>query len=140
MRLDWTIPCMGVSLENAVITRLERAGWDELHVESLPAEIEFIVLVRLLGQPEEFAEGTDHTMEANLTGPGMEGVANVVFNLPSSEPGPDHPEGWEMNALIPIVLQFTANSEGTYMVDLYVDGRYQQGRSIPFRVRATTSA
>jgi hypothetical protein len=139
MRLDWTIPCMGVSLENAVITRLEGAGWDELHVEGLPAEIEFIVLARLLGQPEEYAE-EGHTMEANLTGPGMEGVANVVFDLPTSEPGPDHPEGWEMNALIPIVLQFTANSEGTYMVDLYINGRYQQGRSIPFRIRAAAAS
>ena len=74
-------------------------------------------------------------MEANLTGPGMEGVANVEFELPTGEPDPGNPEGWEVNALIPILLQFTASSEVTYMVDLYVDGRYQQGRSIPFRVQ-----
>jgi hypothetical protein len=40
-----------------------------------------------------------------------------------------------MNAVIPVVIQFTATALGTYMLDFYIDGRYQQGRSIPFRVR-----
>jgi hypothetical protein len=133
MRLDWAIPCMGCGIENGVIVRIENAAWDILWVPESPASLEFIVLIRLLGQPEEFAEG-GHTMEALLTGPGMEGVAQVEFEVPTGEPDPIHPEGWEVNAVIPVLVQFTANAEGTYMVDLYVDGRYQQGRSIPFRV------
>jgi hypothetical protein len=126
---------MGVAIKAGVIERIDNACWDVLWTAELPSAMEFITLVRVLGQPDEFDSEANHTMEANLTGPGMEGVAQVEFDLPTGEADPTHPEGWEVNALIPILMQFTARNEGTYMLDLYVDGRYQKGRSLPFRVK-----
>ncbi len=55
-------------------------------------------------------------MEVHLTGPGMETLVNLDFDLPTGEPDADHPEGWEVNAVVPIVLQFTPENEGAYMI------------------------
>jgi hypothetical protein len=134
MRLDWAIPCMSVSFDAGLITSMEGAAWTELWVPEIPAPIEFVALLRAVGMPEEFAEDAQRDMEARLSGPGMEELVAVPFELPSGERGPDHPAGWEGNALVPLVVQFTAQQAGTYTVDFYLNGRYQQGRSIPFRI------
>jgi hypothetical protein len=65
----------------------------------------------------------------------MEALVQIEFKVPTSDPNPDRPAGCEMNAVIPVVVQFTAAAEGTHMIDFYIDERYQQGRSIPFRIR-----
>jgi hypothetical protein len=133
MRFEWAIPCLAVNIENGVITRMENANWDEIGVPALPAAIEFIALVRTLGQPDEFLEDAPRAAEANLTGPGMEGLVNLQFELPAGDLNPNLQPGWEVNGLVPIVVQFTAQAEGAHMLDLYLNSRYQ--RSIPFRVR-----
>jgi hypothetical protein len=63
----------------------------------------------------------------------MEPLVSLRFEVPTGGPGPTHPAGWEMNAMIPVVIQFTAQAEGTHMVDFYVNGRVQRC-PIPFRV------
>jgi hypothetical protein len=135
MRLDWAIPCMSVTMEGPIVRAIENACFDTIWVESLPQAVELIALVRILGQRDEFIEDAPRNMEAQLTGPGMEGLLSIEFELPTGEPDPDHPEGWEVGGIIPILVQVTLRAEGTHMLDFYVNGRYQQGRSIPLRVR-----
>lgn len=133
MRLEWAIPCLSVSLQEGLVARLEQACFDRLAVPALPAPIEFIVLVRALGQVEEFDENAERNIKLELKGPSMEDIISVEFELPTGELQPDHPEGWEMNAVVPIVIQFTAEDEGTYMLTFEVNGRVQRC-SVPFRI------
>jgi hypothetical protein len=135
MRLDWAIPCVSVTMEGPIVRAIENACFDTIWVRSLPQAVQFIALVRVLGQRDEFREDAPRTMAAQLTGPGMEGLMSIEFELPTGEPNPDHPEGWEVGAVFPIVLQVTLQAEGTHMLDFYLNSRYQQGRSIPLRVR-----
>lgn len=133
MRLDWAIPCMSVSLENAVAIAIENACWDYLQVPELPQPIEFVAFCRFAGLPEDFAEEADRTVEAYLLGPAMSQVVEISFELPSAEPAPDHPAGWEMNAPVPVIVQFTAEAVGAYGLDFYIGGKYQRA-SFTFRI------
>jgi hypothetical protein len=126
---------MSVSIENGVIARLENACWDELALPHVPAQLEFIALLRLLGQPEDFAEDARRDIEAYLTGPGMEHLASIEFEVPSWAPSPEHPEGWEMNMPLAVIVQFTAQAEGTHVLDFYVNCRHENHYSVPFRIK-----
>ena len=133
MRLEWAIPCLSVSLQDNLVARIETACFDQLGVPALPAPIEFIVLVRALGQREEFMEGADRTVKLDLKGPALEDIISVEFELPSGDPAAEHPSGWEMNAIVPIVVQFTAEDEGAYLITFEIGGRVQRC-SVPFRI------
>src|SRR5436305_8933376 len=124
LRFEWAIPCMRVDLRDGIAT-VDGACFDSLEVPSLPAPVEFIAFVRVLGLPEELTEDADREVEVYLTGPGMEGLVSLQFDVPVSEPGPMHAAGWEMNIMIPIVVQFTAQAERAHMIDFYVNGRVQ---------------
>jgi hypothetical protein len=93
-----------------------------------------VAFARFAGLAADFAEDADRDVETYLLGPAMGQVVDIGFELPSSEPHPLHPEGWEMNALIPIVVQFTAEEEGAYGLDFYIGGKYQTA-SFTFRIR-----
>ena len=139
MRLEWAIPCLSVSLQEGLVARVEHACFDQLGVSELPAPIEFIVLVRVLGQVEEFRENAPRDLKIDLKGPVMEELVSVELELPSSDPSPEHPEGWEMNAHIPIVVQFTAEDEGTYTITFEVNEHLQRC-SVAFRVTAVETS
>jgi hypothetical protein len=138
MRFEWAIPCMRVNLTDG-IAGVEGACFDVIEAPSLPMPVEFIAFVRVLGLPEEFAEEADRSVEVYLTGPGMEPLISLQFEVATGEPGPEHPAGWEMNAMIPIVIQFTAQAEGAHMIDFYVNGRVQRC-PIAFRVLQRSAA
>lgn len=133
MRLDWAIPCTAVSLNDGIAVVIENACWDFLAVPELPQPVEFTAFARFCGLAEDFREEADRTVEAYLLGPAMGQVVDITFELPSGEPEPDHPEGWEMNAPIPIIVQFTAEEEGAYGLDFYIGGKYQKA-SFTFRI------
>jgi hypothetical protein len=133
MRLDWAIPCMSVNLENGVALSIENACWDSLNVPELPHPIEFVAFARFVGLPGDFAEEADRTVEAYLLGPAMGQVVDISFELPSSEPPPALPAGWEMNWPMPILVQFTAEEAGPYGLDFYIGNKYQKA-SFTFRI------
>ncbi len=136
MRLDWAIPCASAQIEDdGRVSSIQDFGFDTLWVDPFPSEVEFIALIRAAGLPEDFAEEADRTVEVYLLGPGMESLVNIEFELPSGEPGEDHPEGWELNAVIPVLIQFTPRGEGTHMLEFYVHSRVQPC-SIPLQIRA----
>jgi hypothetical protein len=135
MRLDWAIPCGSVTIDdNGNVTETEYLDFDTLEVEAFPSEAEIVVLIRAAGLPEDFLEDADRNVEAHLIGPGMEPLLSIDFELPSLEPGPGYREGWELNAKIPLVLQFTVRAEGTHELDLYIKGKLQP-KSVFFQIR-----
>jgi hypothetical protein len=117
------------------VSAMEDFGFDTLHLDPFPSPTEFIVLIRAVGLPEDFAEEADRTVEAYLLGPGMDPLVSIEFELPSGEPEEGHMEGWELWAMIPIFIQFTPHAEGTHSVELYAHGRVQP-TSIPFHLHA----
>ncbi len=46
--------------------------------------------------------------------------------MPTGEPSPDHPEGWEINAYVPIVFQFTPEEPGPYTLALHLNDRWAE--------------
>jgi hypothetical protein len=55
----------------------------------------------------------------------MDPLLSIPFELPHGEPGPDYMPGWELNATVPLVIQFTPHAVGTHSLDLYVNNRVQ---------------
>lgn len=126
MRIDWAIPCGSVQVEDdGEVSAIHGPGFDTLWVDPFPSEVEFIVLLRIAGLPQDFIEEADRGVEAYLLGPGMDPLVSIDFELPAGEPGPDYMEGWELNAMVPLVIQFTPHAEGTHSLDLYVHARHQ---------------
>jgi len=136
MRIDWAIPCANARIEDdGRVSAIEEFGFDTWYVDPWPSEVEFIVLLRAAGLPEDFAEDADRGIEVYLLGPGMDSLLSIEFELPSGEPGPNHMQGWELNAVIPVLIQFTPRAEGTHMLEFYVHGRVQP-TSLPLWIRA----
>src|SRR5438552_3711779 len=136
MRLDWAIPCSNARIEDdGRVSAIEDFGFDTLFVDPFPTQIQFIVLIRAVGLPQDFAEDADRTVEAYLLGPGMDPLLSIQFELPSGERPEGFMEGWEMWAMIPVFIQFTPHAEGTHSLDFYVHGRVQP-TSIPLQLRA----
>jgi hypothetical protein len=138
MRLDWAIPCASARIDDdGRVSAIEDFGFDTLWVDPFPSSVEFIALIRAVGLPEDFAEQADRAVEAYLLGPGMDSLLNLEFELPSGEPDENYMAGWEMYAMIPVLIQFTPNAEGTHSLDFYVHTKVQPC-SIPFQIRAGT--
>lgn len=136
MRIDWAIPCGSVHIdEDGRVSAIRDPGFDTLWVDPFPSEVQFIVVLRIAGLPDDFNEEADRTVEAYLLGPGMDPLVSIEFELPAGEPGPDYMEGWELTAMVPLVIQFTPNAEGTHSLDLYLHSRVQNS-SLFFHIRA----
>jgi hypothetical protein len=136
MRIDWAIPCGGVQIEDdGRVSAINDPGFDTLWVEPFPSEVQFIVLLRIAGLPDDFKEGADRAVEAYLTGPEMDPLISIDFEFPAGEPGPDYMEGWELTRMVPLVIQFTPHAEGTHSLDLYVHSRHQNCSTF-FQIKA----
>lgn len=136
MRVDWAIPCSSFSLDNGLLS-LDGADFNRLEVASLPAPLEFIAALKIIGLHEDFAEAADKEIEAHLLGPDMTSLTSMEFEAPEIEPAANHPEGWLVGVVLPVVVQFTAYSEGGHSLDFYVKGRYQEQRTIPFWIASS---
>jgi hypothetical protein len=120
MRLDWVIPCTAVVFhENGGVT-IEGAGFDCLQVDALPQRITLTVLLRVAGLPDDFTEDASRTIEVYMTGPGMENLAALDFEVSAGEPGPDSKPGWELWQFVPLAIAVTVQREGAHMIDVYL--------------------
>lgn len=138
MRLDWAIPCGSVRIEDdGRVSAIEDFGFDTIVVDPFPSPVELIVLIRAVGLPADFAGDADRIVEAYLLGPGMDALVSLDFEIRSGEPSPGYLEGWEMNAVIPLFIEFTPHAEGTHSLELYLHGRVQPC-SVPLQVLASS--
>ena len=118
MRLDWVIPCTGVEFRDEGTT-IQGAGINCVRVRALPVEIQFTVLLRVVGLTEDFIEEAPRGVEVYLTGPGLDHLAALEFEVPTGE-APDGYEGWEIWTLMPVAIKFTAAQLGHHMLDVYL--------------------
>jgi hypothetical protein len=137
MRIEWAIPCESVTVgDDDHVSAIHNFGFDAVLVRSVPAEVDFVVVCRFVGRPEDFTEEVDRNVEVVLTGPGTEVLMEKTLEVRPGEASPDHPEGWEIYTVVPLLIEFTAHVEGAYVLDFYVSGRLQRC-SIPLLVRVS---
>lgn len=134
MRVEWAMACRTLQVAGSDASASGLAI-DTLTVEQLPAEIDLVALARVACTEDEC--GYDHAIEAYLMGPAMSQVVPLLFDLNIEAPGEDHPPGWEVKIFLPLVIRFTADTEGPHGLDIYIDGRFRW--QVPFRVLARPS-
>jgi hypothetical protein len=137
MRIEWAIPCESVTVDvDDHVSAIHNFGFDAVWVPSVPAEIDFVVVFRFVGQREDFTEEADRRIEVILTGPRTEVLMETTLEIRPGEASPDHPEGWEIYTVIPLLVEFTAHAEGAHVLNFYLSGRLQRC-SIPLLVRVS---
>jgi hypothetical protein len=142
MRFEWAIPCMGVKTEpDGRVSALHDFGFDTICVDEIPTptQIEIIIVVRVVGLREDFHEDSPRNAEVYFIGPGpdpllkADALIAMDFEIRTGEPAPDHPEGWEVFTMIPLVMRFTPKTAGHHLFEFYVNGKVQKC-FIPMRI------
>ncbi|MGZ4333880.1 MAG: DUF6941 family protein [Gaiellaceae bacterium] len=132
MRVEWAIPCLGVQQQPDGLLNLAGASFTRIAVRQLPGQVRFIIALRLIGEPEDFAEDASRMIRAPLLGPDMEPITELEFEVPHAGPElhADHPPGWERSLNLPLGVQYMAEQEGRHSIDFYVNEKFQAGRSV----------
>jgi Family of unknown function (DUF6941) len=131
MRIAWAIPCKFLEVHDGLGTMVG-AGANHYAVAEFPTTLSVWVAVQVQGHRSEV--GVDHSLVLQPLGPDMEPCApplDMRFRFPE-ERNPNEPAGWEVGALIPTLIQFVAEEEGTYAMQLSVDDKVT---TIPLYVR-----
>jgi hypothetical protein len=129
MRVEWAMACRTLKMEG-VDASVEGLAIDTLTIPEMPMEMDLVALARIACTADEC--GIEHPVEAYLMGPAMSQVVPLTFSLNIAPPGDAHPPGWEVKIFLPLIVRFTADTEGPYGLDIYIDGRFRW--QVPFRV------
>lgn len=118
MNIDWVIPCRYIEVHDNLGTIIG-AGIDTYWVKDLPAPIQAMLAIRLVGPPDELTADQEHTASSRVKNPDGEVISEVTgsfqIELHSAKPG------WLAGMIVPAVVQFEAAEEGTYTVEQTVD-------------------
>ena len=139
MRLDWLIPCTSVTIKGG-LAAIQQAGIDRVTVDELPVEVRFVVLLRVVGLPNDFLEESPREAEAYLLGPGMEPLVSLQFEIPPGDPPDDLPDGWELATFLPVGIRFVPRVAGAHMLDVYLNGKHQKGLPVTVRTKRSPSS
>ncbi len=124
MRVQWALACQEIETDESALAHARGIGVDAVFVPELPATVTLIALARIAAGLDEIDKPAH--FEAHMLGPGMDAVASLEFDLTLGDPSPIHPEGWEMTTLMPLVVEFTAESEGAHGLELRIDNKVQR--------------
>jgi Family of unknown function (DUF6941) len=133
--IAWAVSCDSYDLRDDGTANIYAAGFDTFRVESLPAELELTILVRLLLEEDEEGE-----LEVDILGPNT-AVLGMLSHAMNAEPGPNHQPGYIVSQIEVLELRFISESEGTYSVELFTERAHLdptnelRRRSIFFNVR-----
>jgi hypothetical protein len=53
-------------------------------------------------------------------------LSELEFDLALGQPNAQHPPGWEMTMLLPLVVEFMAEAEGAHGLEIRIDGKLQR--------------
>jgi hypothetical protein len=124
MRVDWVILCRYCEIGEGGAT-IVGGGIDAMTVPVVPAPVQVMVAVRLVGQEGEVQGTMQHRITANVLNPAMEQITPPFEATFTAQRGPQHPPGWEASAIIPMMHRFLAETEGAYTINIAVDGKSQ---------------
>ena len=118
MRLLWVVSCRGYELRDDDTVDIEGAGVNTFWVDSLPADLEVHVVMRLA-----LLENEEGIVEAHFLGPRMTNRQSADVPIEAA-PLLGHLDGFEVHMTQPLTFRFEAEEEGTHSVELYLpDGR-----------------
>jgi hypothetical protein len=105
------------------------AGIDTFWFAELPAAVQVMVAIRLVGLPDEFTEERSHSTATRIKDPSGQTVSEAVGEFTVSAEGarPDFLTG----VTIPAAVRFEVNQEGAYAVEYEFGGSEQ---TIPIHV------
>jgi hypothetical protein len=140
VRIQWAVPCRGIDVSDAEpgIVNLRGAGIDLLLIPSLPHPVGVIVACRFAMPVHDAGSTVD--LEAHLLGPGMTLLESIETQINIGEPGANHPEGWEMTAIAPLIMQFTAVAEGAHGLEIRLDDKLAANATTWFTLRVDPNA
>ncbi|MGO9898836.1 MAG: DUF6941 family protein [Solirubrobacteraceae bacterium] len=120
MRVDWAIPCRYAEVHDNLATIIG-GGIDHMWMPALPAPVQVILAIRLIFLPDEIDSGAVHKLRVAAIAPGGETLSQVEGDL--NVAGPTAPAGdWLQGLHIPMAIQFMAEAEGQYSLEITVDG------------------
>ena len=128
MTIDWIIPCRYLEVHDGLGTIIG-AGVDTYWLPELPAPIQVLLAVRLLTTPEEIESAEPHVVSNRIRRPDGGLLAETTGEITVG--GEVTRPGWLAGSMIPVVLQFEAQDEGAYMIELDVD---DASKSLPIHV------
>jgi len=120
VRIDWAIPCRYVEVVDGLAT-IVGAGANIFTTPEFPTAIGLMVAIRIAANE---GDNHDHLFGSRVLGPDMEPVTDrgeIQFNM--GEVNPAKPAGWEQTVVQPVGVQFPAEVEGQYTLELTVDDR-----------------
>ena len=108
------------------------AGIDAVAFPEFPAQVQLALAVRLVGLQEEFDPDVDHTMSNIVRAPDQSIIGQMqgTFQIGADSKQPS----WLTAVIIPMVVAFVAQTEGTYMIEQDVDGIT---KAVPIHVAQT---
>ena len=128
MNIDWVIPARHAEIHDNLAT-IVGGGIDRQAVPELPAVVALMLAVRLTATSEEIGPDHQHSWRNIVKNPGGEAIAEGggEFAIGAENPQTD----WLNNFLISAAIQFQAEVEGTYTIELIVD---EQSSALPVHV------
>lgn len=122
MRVDWAIPCRYAEVHDNLFTIIG-GGIDHMWVLALPSPITVVLAARLIFLPDEATTEQAHKFRVAALAPGGNTLNAVEGELNIGSPTGAQPDENEFQgAHVPIAIQFPAEIEGRYQLEVTVDG------------------
>lgn len=134
MRVDWAIPCRYAEVHDNLATIIG-AGIDHTLVPALPAPVQVVLAIRLVFLPSEDELGAAHKLRVAALSPDGDKVAEVEGDLNLG--GEAVETDWLHGLMTPMAIQFMAETEGLYNLEVDVDGHTIR---VPMNVATAPSA
>jgi hypothetical protein len=131
VRVDWAILSRYAESTDGLAT-IVGAGIDTFQTPTLPAEIAVPLTIQLRGTQEEMTE--EHELTVRVLDADLQQLGEDVVLSFQSQLNPEIEAGWEAGAIFTAVNQLLAENEGTYSIEILIDGEHE--KSVPFRVLA----
>ena len=128
MNIDWVIPCRFVEVHDNLAT-IVGAGIDTFWMPELPALVQVMLAVRLLGMVDEFDPEVKHTLKSQIRDP----LGNVLTETSGGMAigGQSARPEWLAGITLPLLVVFDVADEGTYTIEFSVD---DASKSLPIHV------
>jgi hypothetical protein len=130
MRVDWAIPCRYAEV-NGPLTTIVGAPSNTFYVPDLPAAIGCPVAIRIVATEDEL--GDEHVVRMDLMGPDLGSLGELSVSFTPDGLAEDREPGWEIGTMSVQVIQWEAEQEGAYTLNVYLDDRH--AKTVTFLVR-----
>ena len=119
MRVEWALACRHAEVDAAGVD-IYGAGIETFRASHLPAPTVVPVVARVAALEIESGPDLEHRIEGYLLGPGMSVLPSLEFGL-TMEAAPEHPAGYEVTILMPLIVLFVARQDGNHGLELRLD-------------------